>query len=354
LERVSGDKGATIGITIGDPAGIGPEIVVHALHAADPALVARVRVYGDRGVLARAADALALPALAPSIELVEVTRLRADEAVPGRPDPSSGAAQVAYLDAAIEAARRGELGALVTAPISKAHAKAAGLSFPGHTELLAERLGAPEHAMAFVGPRLRVVLATIHEPLRRVPDVLTPGHVARAAVLGTRLLARSLGVAEPRVGVLGLNPHAGEQGHFGDEEARLVVPGIEAARERLLAEGITATLEGPLVPDAAWRDACWDPLENGTARAPARWDLLVALYHDQGLIPVKLVDFEDAVNVTLGLPIVRTSPDHGTAFDIAGTGRARHRSFLAALGLAARMSDHASERSRSSDSAAQA
>jgi 4-hydroxythreonine-4-phosphate dehydrogenase len=314
-----------LAITLGDPSGIGPEIVVRALAELDPTVAAAVRIFGDRGVLERAAASLGLPP--PGADVVEVTALAPADAVPGRPSLAGGAAQVAYLEAAIHAARAGEIDALVTAPIGKAQAKAAGFGFPGHTELLAERLGAREHAMAFIGPRLRVVLATIHEPLRRVPEVLTPELVATAAVLGARLCANQLGLPAPRIGVLGLNPHAGEGGHFGDEEIRIVAPGIELARRRLAAEDPALVVEigGPLVPDAAFRDG----------GAPC--DLLVALYHDQGLIAVKLVDFEDAVNVTLGLPIVRTSPDHGTAYDIAGTGRARHRSFAQALLLAARL-----------------
>lgn len=310
-----------LGVTLGDPSGIGPEIVVRALAEASPGLRARTTVYGDAGVLARAGG------LAEGVTLVAVTRLAAKEARLGAPDRAGGAAQVAYLEAAVAAARAGALDALVTAPISKTQARAAGFAFPGHTELLAARFAAVEHAMMFVGPRLRVVLATIHLPLAEVPRRLTVDDVARSVFLGGLASVRNLGVARPRVGVVGLNPHAGEQGIFGDEEQRIIAPGIAAGRARLAAAGVTADVGGPLVPDAAFRDGL-----DG-----ARWDVLVAMYHDQGLIPVKLVDFEDAVNVTLGLPIVRTSPDHGVAYDIAGQGKARARSFAAALALADRM-----------------
>jgi 4-hydroxythreonine-4-phosphate dehydrogenase len=282
-----------IGVTLGDPAGIGPEIVARALAAAPRSVRERCVIYGD-----------------------------AAGATPGRPTPEGAAATIASLEAAVAAARAGDIAALVTAPISKAQVKAAGFAFPGHTEFLADRLGAAEHAMMFVGPTLRVVLATIHLPLGEVARRLGPADVARAVFLGGQALVRSFDVPAPRIGVLGLNPHAGEGGLFGDEEARVVTPGIAAGRDRLAAAGITAKIDGPLVPDAAYR---------------APYDLFVALYHDQGLIPVKLVDFDLAVNVTLGLPIVRTSPDHGVAYDIAGTGRARPESFAAALGLAARM-----------------
>jgi 4-hydroxythreonine-4-phosphate dehydrogenase len=317
-----------IGITLGDPSGIGPEIVAATLAAADPALRRRCVVFGDAGVLARAGLPPGLPGV--DVEVVPVTALAEADAPPGRPTAAGAAAQVAYLEAAVAAARASALGALVTAPISKTQVKAAGFAFPGHTEFLAERLGSPgrpvEHAMMFVGPTLRVVLATIHVPLAAVPYLLTPGDVARAVFLGGMALVQRLGVARPRIGVLGLNPHAGEGGLFGDEELRIVAPGIAAGRARLAAAGVAATVAGPLVPDAAYRGA------------GAVHDLFVALYHDQGLIPVKLVDFELAVNVTLGLPIVRTSPDHGVAYDIAGApGRARPASFAAALRLAAEM-----------------
>jgi 4-hydroxythreonine-4-phosphate dehydrogenase len=295
-----------IGITLGDPSGIGPEIVAAAL-AARPDLAATVVVFGD-------------PALSDAPGLVPVTRLAAADRVPGRPTPEGGAAQVAYLEAAIQAAVAGDIHALVTAPISKTQAQAAGLAFPGHTELLADRLGAPEHAMMFHGPRLKVVLATIHAALADVPRLVTPEAVARAAFLGVKAMVYDFGVTRPRVGVLGLNPHAGEGGLFGREEIDAIAPGIAAARGRLAGAGLPADLHGPLVPDAAYRGG---------------YDLYVAMYHDQALIPVKLLDFEAAVNVTLGLPLPRTSPDHGVAYDIAGTGRARPESFAAALALAA-------------------
>jgi 4-hydroxythreonine-4-phosphate dehydrogenase len=306
-----------IGITLGEPSGIGPEVIARTLAMAPPELRQRVVVFGDANVLVRAAGPL------PGVKIVEVTRLAEEEARPGKPTPAGGAAQVAYLAAGAAAARAREIDALVTAPLSKVQARAAGFSFPGHTEFLADRLQAPEHAMMFAGPRLRVVLATIHLPLAEVPARLSPADIARAVTLGGEAVARDFGVRRPRVGVVGLNPHAGEGGLFGHEEELTILPGIEQGRARLAGRGVEAEVGGPLVPDAAFR-----------AMLDGRWDLLVAMYHDQGLIPVKLVDFEEAVNVTLGLPIVRTSPDHGVAWDLAGTGRARATSFAAALALA--------------------
>jgi 4-hydroxythreonine-4-phosphate dehydrogenase len=243
--------------------------------------------------------------------------------VPGRPDAVSGEAQVRYLRAATEAVLRGEHAALVTAPISKEWAGRAGFGFPGHTEYLAEAAGVTEYAMMLAGPRLRVTLATTHLALREVPAALSAGGIASAIRLTARSLRDGFGRPLPRIAVAGLNPHGGEAGRFGDEEARLVAPAIGEARLRLAEEGVAAEISGPHVPDVVFRQAA----EGG-------FDAVVALYHDQGLIPVKLLHFDEAVNVTLGLPFVRTSPDHGTAYDIAGTGKARAESFLAAFDLA--------------------
>jgi 4-hydroxythreonine-4-phosphate dehydrogenase len=183
--------------------------------------------------------------------------------------------------------------------------------------------------MMLAAPRLRVTVVTGHIPLREVPGALTPERIAATVVLTATALERDLGIERPRVAVAGLNPHAGEAGRFGDEEARLVVPGIAQARERLALAGAVAEVSGPHVPDVVFRQAACDQA----------YDAVVALYHDQGLIPIKLLAFDEAVNVTLGLNFLRTSPDHGTAYDIAGTGRARPGSFLAALDLAAEMAE---------------
>jgi 4-hydroxythreonine-4-phosphate dehydrogenase len=311
-----------IAISLGDPAGIGPEVVVRAL-AVRPER--DVVVYGDPVVLVAAAERAGVPRVPPDAVRV-VTTLRPGEVRPGQPNDASARAQLAYLEAATNAVLAGEARALVTAPISKEWIARAGFEFPGHTEYLAARAGVPEVAMMLAGPALRVVVATTHIALRDVPTRLTPAGVAKQIVLTAEALARQFRLARPRVAVAGLNPHAGEAGRFGDEEARIVEPAIADARARLAAAGIDAQVTGPHVPDVVFRQA-----------ASGAFDAVVALYHDQGLIPVKLLHFDDAVNVTLGLPFVRTSPDHGTAFDIAGTGAARPDSFLAALDLATRL-----------------
>jgi 4-hydroxythreonine-4-phosphate dehydrogenase len=312
-----------LGISLGDPAGIGPEVTALAL-AVRPDQ--EVVVFGDRGVLARAARGCRVD-LSPRVTVVPVTALAPDEVQPGAPNLASARAQVAYLTAATRAVRAGEVAGLVTAPISKEWAARAGFAFPGHTEYLAAEAAAAEFAMMLAGPRLRVTVVTGHLALREVATTLRPETIASTVFLTATALARDFGIDRPRVAVAGLNPHAGEAGRFGDEEARLVVPGIEQARARLAAAGVTAEVTGPHVPDVVFRQAACEQAH----------DAVVALYHDQGLIPIKLLEFDQAVNVTLGLNFVRTSPDHGTAYDIAGTGRARPESFLAAFDLAGRM-----------------
>ena len=316
------DDRPPIGISLGDPAGIGPEIVVRALEER-PRLP--IKVYGDPAVLAAAAIRLGLPAPAAS-------RVRAVQApgeiVPGRPNLAAARAQLEALEAATDDALAGRISALCTAPISKEWIARAGFTFPGHTEYLAHRAGTADFAMMLAGPRLRVVLATTHLALADVPRSLRASDVARASILAARALLRDFGVSRPRVAVAALNPHAGEAGRFGDEEARLIIPGIEAARAQLGREQLPAEITGPHVPDAVYRQA-----------ALGAYDAVIAPYHDQGLIPVKLLHFDEAVNVTLGLPFVRTSPDHGTAYDIAGSvpPRANPGSFLTALDLAAQL-----------------
>ncbi len=305
-----------IAVTLGDPAGIGPEIVAASIAAADGALRRRLRVYCDQPILEQAFAVVG--ASMPALTIEDRGVLSAADVVAGQPDEQSGAAQIAYLESAIAAAKSGNVAALVTAPISKLWARRVGFEFPGHTELLGQRLNADSVAMMFAGPRFRVVLATIHERLADVPKVLTSERIVTAASLAIESVVRDFGVDTPSVGVLGLNPHAGEGGMFGDEEKLCIVPAIDSLRSAFPY----AHIDGPLVPDAAYR---------------SHYDLYVAMYHDQALIPVKLVDDDASVNVTLGLPIVRTSPDHGVAYDIAGRGVARSAPMTAALDLAVAM-----------------
>ncbi|MEZ4367386.1 MAG: 4-hydroxythreonine-4-phosphate dehydrogenase PdxA [Kofleriaceae bacterium] len=305
-----------LAITLGDPTGVGPEIVAVTLATASAEVRARTIVFGHRSALAAGAAAMGV-AVPADVEVREPGP--AGAMVPGAPDLVSARAQVDYLEAAIAAAQAGEVAALVTAPISKTWARKAGLPTPGHTELLAERFGVPQVTMAFYGPRLRVALATVHVPLAQVPTTLDRGRLGVTIAQLHASLRRDLGLATPRVGCAGSTRTPARAACSAPTKA-LVEPAISDAR----AAGLDVV--GPLIPDAAFRD-----------HAGGAVDALVALYHDQGLIPVKLLDFEEAVNVTLGLPIVRTSPDHGTAYDIAGRGVARATSMRAALDRAVAM-----------------
>jgi 4-hydroxythreonine-4-phosphate dehydrogenase len=308
-----------IGITLGDPTGIGPEIVARALADAPAQLRARLLVFGNRAILERGGEqaGVAVPA---DVALVDpYGSLTPEQVPPGQPSATAGAAQVAYLDAAVRAASDGEIAGLVTAPMSKTTARAADFRFTGHTDFLRARLGSARVAMMFVGPRYKVVLATTHVGLMELAHELTSDRIVTVTLMAVEALRRDFGIAKPTIGILGLNPHAGEGGLFGLEEATVIAPAIETCRHQL---GESIEIRGPLVPDTAFR---------------MQLDLWVALYHDQGLIPVKLIDFEKSVNVTLGLPIVRTSPDHGVAYDIAGRGVARAESFKAALDLCVKL-----------------
>ena len=241
-----------------------------------------------------------------------------------RPTKQGGQASLRFLDDAVAAVTRargepGHLDAIVTAPVCKESWSLAGCRFPGHTEFLAHRTKAKRVVMMFATPKLNVALATVHLPLMDIRNVLTIGCTFNPIDLGHRACQR-LGIAQPRIAVCGLNPHASENGQFGDEEKRVIQPAIEMAQH----DGID--VHGPFPGDTIFRDA-----------VAGRYDLVVAMYHDQGLIPVKLLAFDEAVNVTLGLPIIRTSVDHGTAFDIVGRNRADPSSMKAAIRLAVKL-----------------
>jgi 4-hydroxythreonine-4-phosphate dehydrogenase len=237
----------------------------------------------------------------------------------GQPSAESGAAMAAYLDAAIDDALAGRVSAIATAPINKYALKLADIHFAGHTEILAQKTGTANYAMMLAGARLKVVLATIHIPLEKVAAALSMDGIATIITLTDQALKTRFGVATPRIAVAGLNPHAGEAGLFGDEETRIIAPAIEGSVSR----GIMAS--GPHPPDTIFYRA-----------SQGEYDAVVAMYHDQGLGPFKMIHFDDGVNTTLGLPIIRTSVDHGTAYDIAGKGLASAESMVAAITMAAR------------------
>ena len=304
---------ARLALTVGDPAGIGPEIVLKAL-AAERCPPAEWVVYGPAAVLDERARRLGLPS--PEALGSEVVDVACGPVPLGEVSAEGGRAAAAAVRAAAADALAGRVRGLVTAPLHKESLRAAGHAWPGHTELLAEAAGVRDVAMLFVGGGLRVALLTIHRSLRSVPDAITRAEAERVVRLVDRELPR-LGAKQRRIALCGLNPHAGEHGLFGREEEDVLRPAVLALR----AEGVAVT--GPLPADTVF------------VRAQAgEFDAVVAAYHDQGLVPVKLLAFGRAVNVTLGLPFVRTSVDHGTAFDIAASGTADPGSLLEAMKLA--------------------
>ncbi len=304
-------------VTQGDPAGIGPELLLR-LAAAD-LLCAGDVVVADPAPLRQLAGVLGdwatrgLTAIEPLLDPSFAASLSSGHTL----------GQVSALRRGVDLVLEDRARALVTAPIDKARCRDEGFEFPGHTEYLAARAGVDDFAMLMIGPRLRVVLATIHLPLREVPQRLSITAIVRAGRLLARALPAWVHERPPIVGVLGLNPHAGERGMLGDEEITLVAPAVEALTRWAAEQALPVVFRGPLPADTAF-----------PAHAEGRLDGVVAMYHDQGLGPFKLMHMHDGVNMTLGLPFVRTSPDHGTARDIAGRGVADPSSMFAAVALA--------------------
>ena len=322
-----------LGITMGDPAGIGPEVIAKAL--VRPALrrLCRPLVIGSFPVMQQAVKSLKLA--------LNVIRVEGHEAVSPRSKhlavldpldhplgrfphgvaaPETGAASVLFIKKAVELAQLGCIEGMVTAPINKEAINMAGCHFPGHTELLADLTKAQESGMMIIGGPLRIMFVTTHVAIKDLPSLLTQAKIEKAIRLAHLALKNLFGIKKPRVGVAALNPHAGEHGLFGDEEARFILPAARAAQ----AQGIRAS--DPLPADTLFGKA-----------ARGDYDAVVALYHDQGLIPLKLVAFGTCVNLTVGLPIIRTSVDHGTAFDIVGKGIADPGSLVEAITLAAQL-----------------
>jgi 4-hydroxythreonine-4-phosphate dehydrogenase len=320
-------------ITMGEPAGIGPDLVMQLYAARQQLGLPPFILYGHLEFLRARAERLGLditlapgdPASAGSLfpealPVAHVEGLVPDK--PGAPSALSGKVVIEAIARAVEASLTGATRGIVTAPIHKAVLYAAGFKHPGHTEYLAALCGAPMPLMMLAHEELRVIPATIHVPLREVPGLLTQDLLVSTGRIAAHSLRTRFGIAEPRLGFAGINPHAGEGGAIGREDFDIVAPAVA----QLQHEGIAA--EGPFPADTLFYPPHW-----------RRFDAIIGMYHDQALIPIKTVAFEEAVNVTLGLPIVRTSPDHGTAFDLAGTGKGSTASFLAAIRLADRLTN---------------
>jgi 4-hydroxythreonine-4-phosphate dehydrogenase len=323
-----------IGITMGDPTGIGPEIIVKALSMEEPFQACRPVVFGDREVLSRT---IQMQNLGTTLEIIEkipedgylpqkififsVSQLEVPSLRFGKPDRACGEAMVKYIEEAVKRVMGGELDAMTTCPINKQAMNSAGYSFPGHTELLAHLSQASPVAMMFLGSKWKIVLVTTHLPLKDVSRWITANRILSTLRLTDEGMKKYFGTTHPKIAVLGLNPHCGEEGLLGEEEKREILPAIEEAKS------LGMDVEGPFPSDSFF---------NLSGRIS--FDAVISMYHDQGLIPIKMSGFKEAVNFTLGLPFIRTSVDHGTAYDIAGRGLADPTNLVKAISTAAILS----------------
>lgn len=309
----------TIAITMGDPAGVGPEVILKAVADKKIKQLCNPVILGDEAVLEFVSVKCKLQSA--NCKVVNLSNLNPQKLKPGRPDKTCARAMMTYIQEAVCMATAGDVDAIVTGPISKEAINRAGYKFHGHTEFLAHLTKTKDYAMMLAGSSLKVILVTIHESIKSVPGLLTTEKVFKTIKITDNTFKRYFGLKKPRIAVAALNPHAGEGGLFGDEEKRIILPAIQKAR-RL---GINAS--DPLPPDTLFYRA----VKN------KEFDCVVCMYHDQGLIPLKLLHFEDGVNLTLGLPVIRTSVDHGTAYDIAWKGIANPASMKAAIKMAVEM-----------------
>jgi len=307
-----------IAISMGCPAGIGPEIIVKALYYFQqykPEILKKIIIIGDQKVLSKTSFNLKIP-IPSEVEIDSISYL---DVIPGNPTLEGYKAMAQYFEKAIKLAKEKKIQAIVTAPISKEGLNKVGINYSGHTDWLAKEFNVDKYVMAFYGEKMIVSLVTTHIPLKYVPQSITFEKIIDTARLSYEFLKR-LKIDEPKIAICGLNPHAGEEGLLGNEEKTIIEKAVKICKE----EGIP--LYGPYPSDSLFYWAY-----------KGRFHLVIALYHDQGLIPFKLLHFEDGVNITLGLPIIRTSPCHGTAYDIAGKGIANPQSFISALNLALKL-----------------
>ena len=315
-------------VTMGCPAGIGPEIIVKHFSGLPVGKKDSTIVAGDLKILSNTAALLGLtlefipwspgtPVISNAINVLQVGNLADDQVIPGKPDAATSKVMAACIVQAVELCRQGYCSGIATCPISKTALNNAGYKFPGHTEFLQHLTAADRAVMMMAGKKLTITLATIHCPLKKVPSLLTTEIIEELIAVTDKALKVDFNISLPKIAVAALNPHAGEDGLFGDEEKRIIAPAIAVGRRH----GID--VQGPFPPDTVFYKA-----------ATGQFHAVICMYHDQGLIPFKLLHFDDGVNVTLGLPLVRTSVDHGTAYDIAGKGIADSRSLSAAIEMA--------------------
>ncbi len=321
-----------LALTMGDPGGVGPEIIIKAIHSKEIRNCCEPIVIGDRIPMEEALALLKLPLKLKInglpeestsicqegfIELIDMGIIK--KLKKGVPTAEGGKACVSYIRKAVSLALNRQVDGIVTAPISKKALHMAGFQWPGHTEMLADLMNVKDYAMMLTGGPLKIILVTIHTALKNVPRLVTKNRIGETLRLAKKA-CEIFGIKNPRIAVAGLNPHAGEAGIFGEEEIREIIPAVEEAKK----EGIPVS--GPYPPDAVFHKAYKGEI-----------DIIVCMYHDQGLIPLKMIAFDEGVNVTVGLPIIRTSPDHGTAYDIAWKGIANPSSMLEAIKVASKL-----------------
>jgi 4-hydroxythreonine-4-phosphate dehydrogenase len=330
-----------VALTMGCPVGVGPEIILRFFEELEHETACPPVVLGDLGVLSRTADLLQVQVkpvvwqlgqeICPgTVPVLELSQLAPDELCWGQPNRETSLAMADYIRRAVQGTLAGDFAAMTTCPISKKALNNAGIHYPGHTEMLAELTGSADYRMMMAGTRLRVVLVTIHEPLAKISAMLTVAEIQDCIRMTSDALRKDFAISNPRIAVAGFNPHSGEQGMFGREEIEIIEPALaKYTKDEDEGAGAEATISGPWPPDTVFYKA-----------AQGEFDAVVCMYHDQGLIPFKLLHFQDGVNVTLGLPIVRTSVDHGTAYDIAGQGKADHASLRAAWQMATEIANN--------------
>lgn len=308
-----------LGITLGDVCGVGPEITIKALNRPEIYQFCKPVVIGDYGALEKAAYVLNSE-VPKDLDVISVTHLDKSNLVYGKPTKEVGKAAIAYIKKAVELAKEKEIDGIVTCPVNKAVINKAGIPFSGHTELLAKLTNTKRYAMLLSGDKFNVVLVTIHVPLKDVPKLITVEKILNVIYLTHQFFKEKMGISNPKLAVAGLNPHAGEGGLIGKEEEEIIAPAVKEAKNKGF------NVEGPLPSDTVFYFA-----------REGKYHVVICMYHDQCLIPFKLLHFRDGVNITMGLPIIRTSVDHGTAYNIAGKGIADPSSLIAAIKMAARV-----------------